>query len=477
MSRSKPLPDAIFTAVGVKRDTNRWAWKYQENPPVGLIFVHRRKTLQWPVEAIMNHEIVRDMMGPIFFAGPYIWDTGDHALLVSSRADYTVDPVRKLNSTVWVSIDGQIQRHSIFNVYKSCRQLTRLMGCDRCPMRGEQCMQQNLKIPLPQPALPGMGDQHLDWDKNPERYESSYKDLEDYLASRKTKIAGYLYAPPRLFANEGIRPGFLVPRVEDVDIQGIGGMETEFSERSEAAAKTRNFKRTECTKCFMGGTGYADRPIPCNQWHPRQCDHGAWTKDEVIQLTLPPFKAALASGPRPMSLREFLGVLSIAGEEFWVKEYDDDDKKYVGRYKYIVGRVQFQSHGCQGIEVTRSACNLRCSDGLVNVPEMLKLLPENLRRKFHEPVELDDEMLTVAVHLTACQQMKPYSTGYFYYTASTSHVAAHHSKCIELGYWGCSFWRTSTFRGLRDLSAEFEGLPGLHVLHKYPALSLTAYPR
>lgn len=449
-------------------------------------------------------------MGEFFMAGPFSWTTKSHVrepwkagdppaeycdddgdnrgILVSQRPIYMPDCRRHPRTPLWVYVDGVVHKFTVEVMYRKCRRLHRLMGCWRCPDVGEACLRAHLDIPWPQPPLPGLGDPHIDMTAERfqdflQRQQLTWDYVRDSFVPWKDQAAGYTYIPPLSASTNPTRPGEHVNQPWQLDFQTLEGARKELRDRSKAGAKTRRTKKKECTTCFFGGTGYGMTPMPCDKYRPRGCKHGAWTTDQVMAATIPPFKAALKEAGYTM--RQFEQVLAIAGLPFRLPTENGGYAKWiVSKLSFNVKETNPHKHRVKVLLKRVSRGNRGEWEYLQDIYAMWKLLSPDLRRRFDEAPELSQEIIAVAIHMVVCHTVKPYICMQGCYREACpdiSHVAVRgHLHLVEVGYWMTTYWRDMTFSSIESIAEYFKGgLPGIN-LSRYPddtGFNFNVWPR
>ena len=502
------IPERVFTVCALPlRYNDRYI--REEKAWVALLFVDRTGKLDYyDLHAIMTDRTVKEVMENFFMGGPIQWDQTDrlgwwsqgeplpdpmsgsanHGILVSQRPIYMPDCRRNPDLPLWVSVDGVLHKRKVYDIYKSCRRLHRLMGCWRCPDVGEACFVAHTQIPWPQIPLPGMGDPYINLNDQKFQYYLQRQQLtwdwaKDTFKPWKDKIMGFTYIPPQLASATPTRPGEGVNQPYQLDFNGLEDARKELSDRSKAGIQTRRTKKKECTVCFFGGTGYKNSALPCDTYRPRSCKHGAWTTDQVMDATIPPFKAALEEAGYTM--RQFEQVLAIAGLPFRLPtEAGGYAKWIVSRLSFDVKEVNPHKHRVKVLLKRTSRGNRGEWRYLDNIYEMWKLLPADLRRRFDEAPELSQDVLAVAIHMAVCHTVRPYTCMQGCIRVvdpDISHVAVRrYLHQVEVGYWVATYWREMTFSSIEGIAAYFNGgLPGFSLSRhtEDTGFNFNVYPR
>jgi hypothetical protein len=494
MSTHSPseIPERVFTSCALPL-RYRGVYIRAEDPWIGFIFVKRDGSLCFDdLDQISRDRTLREVMGNFFMMGPIQWNTHDRepwgddhfdhwsddgqnqGIYVSQRPIYMPDCRRHPRTPLWVFVDGITHKFTVEHMYRECTRLHRLMGCWRCPDAGEACLTAHLKIPWPQVPLPGLGDPHIDLDSDNfqeflRREQMTWSWAKDTFRPWKDQVAGYTYIPPQLASQQPTRPGENVNKPYQLDFHGLDEAREALSNRSKAGIETRRTLRTQCTECFFGGTGYKGSALPCDKYRPRNCPHGAWTEEQVMNATLPPFKAGLESAG--FTMRQFEQTLAIAGQPF------RRPTEQGGYAKWIVTKLHLERHspatnGWRGkVLLKRVARDHRDTwEYLDDLHTLWKMLPPDLRRIFDEAPILPESTLAVAAHMSVCHTIKPYicMQGCIREVCpDISHVRVRWPHQVEVGYWTVTYWRDMSFSGLESVASYFNGtLPGFS-LSKY----------
>lgn len=485
MSTMPPeIPARVFTAYKMPRFYGTRHYGFSDSDPwVGLIFVARNAILGVPdLEQVMWDPVIRRVMGDFYMGGPFRWSprrssyswresipfdhydaTGTHnGLLIAQQPVLLPDCRRNPNTPFYIVTQKRMYRQTVYDMYCNCRDLYRLMGCDRCPAVGETCLYRHLRLLLPQSSLPGFGDDCLDmtsdaFQNSLLRQQLRWGDVKDTFKSGKSKVAGYTYISPVLASLNPTCPRCSIDVPYALDFESLEDAQAKLRGRAIISAETRRTKRVECTKCYFGGTGYGNTPAPCDKYRPRSCRHGAWTEAQIVQATVPPFERHLRlSG---LSMRDFYCVLAVAGKPF------RQPTENGGYAKWIVSRVILATTP-SGILLKRISRTHRNTSEIVGLSELLRILPDDLRRIFDETPKLSPEMTATAIQLSVCNTVRPYTcmAGCVREVApDISHVCAVGTTCIEVGYWLTTYWRTMRFSGLESVANYFQGLPAFNI--------------
>lgn len=503
-TQSSDLPSRVFTWCELparyydRYISARSAW-------VALIFVDRDEPSQAvkDLPRLMQHRYVRDVMEELYVGGSFRWtpnhrtwlgwggpadyqsDNGsEYGVIISQRLLFLPDSRRICNASVYVMVQGLLHHYTVDELVEPCRQVYRLMRCEKCPEAGEVCLAKRLRVPLPQPSLPGLGDSHLDWTSDAlqeglARQQATWDSLKDYFTPWKDDVEGYVYIPPALASGNPSRPGLTVEPPHHLDFHEIESARDALSARSRAGIETRRVKRQECPKCYFGGTGYRGSVMPCSTYRPRNCRHGAWTEEQALRHTTEPFLALLTS--TGFQREDFQGILGISGIPF------RRPTKEGGYAKWIVSKLDTPSPPDKRVRIRLkrvSRDHRHESEDLDDLAALWRVLPSNLRRTFQEARNapaLEPQLLATAIQLTACHTIKPYTCMRGCIREAQpdiSHIAAKGWR-IEVGYWLTTYWRTMHFTDLLSVFNYFEGLPVFRITHEDEDLSYTysVWPR
>ena len=486
MKSPSEIPDRVFTVYQTPvRESNyyyscRSTW-------ASFIFVARggSELTADDLANIMGDPRLRELLGSFYMGAPFQWtmqrygylspsgtgDEGDEqGLLVSQQPFYLPDGRHHPSKPLFVVCDGVLHRFAAHDIYQSCRDLYRLMGCHKCPDAGATCLRRHLLIPLKQPPLPGLGESpHIDLQSDRvqeaiRNVQLTWDDVKETLRSGDT-IAGFTYISPVLANNNPTRPGATIDAPHALSFQDLEGAREALSARTQAGVNTRRTKRVECTKCYFGGYGYKDAPSPCDQWRPRRCRHGAWTEAQVLEATIPPFEQQLKKDG--YSIREFEQLLAITGRQTVLPL-----GKGGRRVKGIVSRLSFSGAGdfqnpktC--VVLRRTSAKNRYVQVRKSLNEVLTILPEDLRRIFDEAPSLPPTLLATAIHATVCHSVKPYicmAGCCRQVTPYISHVAVHNEwEGVEVGYWMTTYWREFHFKDPEKLQQYYGDLTAFDI--------------
>lgn len=488
-------PRLVFTICKVNPRDSHYEDK---NPSLGLIFVDREEPLHYRrVATLMRSPLVVEMMGDFYVGGIFRWKphedkryywneptrpdhhdpAGDEqAIVINQRNWCTPTPQRMPDERLYVMLEGELFRTTAHDLYLECRELHRLIGCDKCPVNRDECVRRHLKfdvgqIPVPGCGLPVFRDFTSEaFEERRKRQQFCVSDIEGEWPYWKTEIEGHVYVPPGVASWSAMRPGRQIHHPFSLAFRDdtIESNRNELSERSKRAAETRNMKRKECTACYFGGKGYRGTALPCEDYAPRWCQHGAWTEEQLIDETLIAFEHQLKLSK--FTVREFEQMLAIGGQTLYRPNADE-----TGHWKYVISGLTF--HGTtqpnMRIELQRVAADARGGAfHFTSVKEFLPTLSKDLRRIFDEAPTLSREVRAIAAQLTCAQGLAPYvcMQGCIREVQpGISHLRALNGYCVEVGYWLRSYWRSLTITSLLDLynDRSFRCLP-MFDIHRAP---------
>jgi hypothetical protein len=448
----------------------------------------------------MRSSLVAEVMGDFYVGGIFRWTPhrdyryyfhepthtdhydaagSEQAIVINQRNWCTPLPQHMTSARLYVMLEGKLFRTTAYELYCQCKDLQRLIGCDTCKVTRDECVRRHLKFDVGQLPIPGFG-LPVFRDFTSEAFENRRRnqqfcmsDIEDEWAYWKTEIEGHVFIPPSLAAFTAVQPGRQVRHPFSLSFRDdtIEYNRKELSARSKNAAATRRTKQKECTKCYFGGTGYGNTPLPCGSYEPRWCTHGAWEEEQLIDTTLRAFEARLHEAS--FTMRQFEQMLALGGQTLYLPNSDK-----TGHWKYVVSGLRFGYTGKRddrlSAEFQRVAAENRGETKYFNaLDDFLRHLPPHLRRIFDEAPSLSRETLAVAAQLTCARALAPYvcTTGCFREVQpgiSHLHVSGEYAP-VEVGYWVRSYWRSMSISSLEGLcdNRSFKCLP-MFDIHKAP---------
>lgn len=371
------------------------------------------------------------------------------------------------NVPLWLMINGTLFETTSQEIHDQCLELHKLIGCEKCPHTEDVCLRRTLSFPQDEPLLhrAGVGRDH---DVTSEAFELRRAehqrhecDVDDWVPW-KTQIDEFVLLPS-VYASGDARPGADLPVLGQLSFLDINAVRDELSARATAAAKTRNTKQKECTRCHLGGKGYKNTAIPCDKYAPRHCEHGAWSKEDLIKYSIEGLRAQLDSAG--LTMRQFEQMLALGGEVFpWrPKNATRTQEWVVGGFRHTYVSVSSPFLRGTQVRVTRTARKYRDEPLDISLDTLMALLPEELRRKYDEAPEVSEETLAIAAQLSCIGMIKSYSGayqgGYQSVQPNISHYVARTYGGVEVGYWLQSYWRNFTLSSLDDVYARFDQLP------------------
>lgn len=488
MSRRRPeIPDRVFTVCRVlsAEDQERRYSYDRDNPSAGFIFTDRKEPLHPRITSrLMRNEAIREALGPYYVGGEYRWSPGnrsafgnspsasymmsdprgmEHGIVINQANWCTPSARNEHDARLYIMDDGELIHTSTDVLYDHCRELHRLMGCDKCPKSSDQCTRVNSKFGHTQLTLPDVvspyrdfrSDRFLTQRAHAQFHWEDFKDLE--WKYWQTEIEGFLLIPPGLAAGGSLRPGQSLEHPYELRLQGdaLRSAREAMSLRAQEAAKTRRTKQQHCEKCYFGG-----RYGACYQHAPKWCKHGAWTEAQVIDLTLDAFKVHLERNG--LTVRQFEQVLAISGETFYMTA----PRWGSSHYKVVVRG--FTAESATGEFAKARFTLLRVGGDERGTPldftrteEFLAVLPENLRRTYENARSLPRETLALAAQATCARAVKSYPNYYFQRVEpQVSDVCVRGAQSlVQVGYWVKSYWRNHVLSSMSDVHSFFGALP------------------
>lgn len=370
-----------------------------------------------------------------------------------------------------------VQRVAIADIVDQCYHLHRLMGCETCPRVGYDCLldhhihyDKTWRRETTQQHFPFLDDFKLPNAKEFEVPEFAFSDWEDLkLKNWEGRFAGHLVVPPLATSNRPLTPGTERLRVPyEHNFFKLEDTREELSQRAEAGVETRRRRQTECSKCYFGGTTtyYGRKTVhPCGKYAPRWCNHGAWTEEEMVQVTLRYVEAAAVDGQ--FSLDDWWHVAHVAGIGFPKRD------PHTGRNReWVVSRVSaYGEQGLPCVVVRRTARNAQHEMVHLYTPDdVYKFLSKGTRLVWDEAKTKprDDMQLAMWLQLACLTNGKRYS---FYWCSKSGDSSGFgecapdvgfvslHSYGVHLQLWLSREKRDVYFGDFQEIYNRYERIP------------------
>lgn len=455
---------------------------------LGLLFHNDDGHSEEELRAIVAHNDVRDLLGPIFFGTILQWgpsnyyrshyynqrptewipsQTGhrEEAYYLAPQLWYPPTVLHPQTAPILFRAHDHIGRYDTMELYTNCMAMQKFIDCSKCEDFGTNCLIVNVPDPLPQTlvcaehqlCLPEITKIQLEELAEVHEQENGFMEIDDWAEKRfrswKATIAGYTVIPSTATADDALRPG--VDGARPPFKHGFGGLERireELSNRTKNGVHTRETRRTQCSKCYFGGT-HGKHVSTCEKWAPRACTHGAWTEEEIVETTIQGMEPKLkASG---FDLETLWRVSLVAGHRF---------KR--GRQEWMVSRMRHKADCGMYIELARTARKQRGElQGIMSFDEIYKTLPDAAKERLDRNKEIDRRELALMVQLSVPNEGKGYCCyheGYIWYQPKIAYARLQHNWKAELGIWGRTYEREITFRledGFARMVDYFGDLP------------------
>jgi len=455
---------------------------------LGLLFYNDDGHSEEELRAIVAHDEVRGLLGPTFFGtilqwGPSSWyrshyynqhltewlpsNTGhrEEAYYLAPQLWYPPTVLHPKTAPILFRAHDHIGRYDTMEMYVGCMAMQKFIDCSKCEDFGTNCLLANMPDPLPQTVinngrqlfLPEITKIQSDELCEIHEQESGFMEIDDWaekhFQSWKSTIAGYTVIPSVATANDALRPGVVGARPPfKHSFSGLDHVREELSNRSKNGVHTRETRRTQCSKCYFGGT-HGKHVSTCEKWAPRACTHGAWTEEEIIETTIVGMEPRLkASG---FDLEMLWRVSLIAGHRF---------KR--GRQQWMVSRMRRMSDGSMAIDLARTARKERGeTQGITSFDEIYKTLSDEEKERLDRRNEIDRRELALMIQLSVPNAGKGYvcyHEGFVYHQPKIAYARLQHNWKAQLGIWGRTYERDVSFNttdGFARMVDYFGDLP------------------
>lgn len=483
-----------------------------KEPNIGLLFVDRERLVKAPTEEdianILTHDDLEAVFGPRYWGAAFCWilQSGrswvrdeaprQHGVFVSTN-NVLFDKAGLVEHTYYLRNGELLTKVSTDDAHNKCIRLMKLMGCEKCSLKGYECIQGNIPDAVPVVAIKDrvwgdpnqlrlpivsfervlpdhaagriFGEDY--WDKLDERVidYDDWKDLK--YRNWRSVIAGHQLISPLATNPDAPAPtAKSVRRMCHHDFRDVESARDAISDRSRAAAETRNRIRTECSKCYFGGKtyGHPRKPTPCCRWRVRVCEHGAWTEERLVDYTLEKFARVLED--TPFDLESMWRVAYVSGVFFKKKS------EHTGRPRqWVICRItkgyRYSSEGKLEVIASRTARDARGPMvSLTSPQEVRDFLSPEVQELWDNPKPMDREAFAIWLHLAITTCGRSYS-----YYFSTDKCCGFGSVSPSLGWVGlCSYgvkrclWlsreeRETTFSSLQEVFNHYEDLLLFHI--------------
>lgn len=491
MPSPSEVPARIFTVCRVVGDRERrYSYSMEQNPRVGFAFLdHTEPLTPRTTSRLMRHDTVREALGAFYVGGLLRYNSQAYLpsdaplstleqnnIIVINQVNCGTPGARNENNTrLYVMYHGELLRTETDEVHNACRELHRLMGCDRCPKTLDECMRHNARFEEGQTVLPETGLTPFKdflserFIAERERQQFRWSDVKDLLEERqwrywKTEIEGFTLVPPALLSPDAMRPGrrLELPHNLVFSTGDVQANREAMRNRSIGAASTRRIIRTECSKCYFGGGRFRNMETPCHHTYAKHCNHGAWTKEQVIDETLLAFESHLERSD--FTMRNFEQALALGGEIFYMRENENDLRPVKWGVRGFTAESATSSRPRARLTLFRAAREARGeARDYRSVRAFREALPENLRVRFDHAPSLSRETLAIAAQATCARAVKSYVSGYYFQhcqpAVSDVRVSPYRTHLVDVGYWMATYERNQTLSSLSDAYHFFDGMP------------------
>lgn len=463
---------------------------------LGLLFYNDNGHSEEELQDLVAHDEVRALLGPIFFGtilqwAPSGWHssryynrdikewlpaaTGHHeeAYYLAPQLWYPPTVLHPVTAPILFRAHDHIGRYDTLAMYNNCMEMQKFIDCRKCEQFGTSCLVTNAPDPLPQRVinngqqlfLPDLTEIQPDELYKIHEQKDGFMEIDDWaeehFRSWKSTIAGYTVIPSVATANDALRPGVEGARPPyKHNFSGLDKVREELSDRSKNGVHTRETRRTQCSKCYFGGT-HGKHVSTCAQWAPRACTHGAWTEEEIVETTIQGMEPKLKESG--FDLEMFWRVSLIAGHTF---------KR--GRQQWMVSRMRHTALGQPPnipadrmmIDLVRTARTERgTTQGIMSFDEIYQTLEDVAKERLDRLKDIDRRELALMMQLSVPNAGKGYMCyhdGYVYYQPKIAYARLQHNWRAELGIWGRTFERTVSFNtvdGFARMVDYFGDLP------------------
>ena len=471
----------------------------------GLLFVDRLQgfTGEDVVNLLLSDEVAK-YVGPAYMAvrtrhsAPryYGGTEGDatestsYAVLVTTDASQhaIAEAPPGKGEFIYFRVGDAVLAAPLGNIVDCCGMLTKALGCERCPTRGAECLWLNLpeqvqvlrRLPSTNEVLPILRHEVTAWTGALKDERSDYRrqlaavtDTDiDKLKPWRSTVGGFLYIPEGATHRDPLYPGngrrryaFSTPR--DHHFNDLEDNHARLIERSRAASKTRNFIHQECHQCYFGSKYGA-----CDKWRARNCGHGAWTEQRLIDYTLESVRHRLLETKSTFTLPQLWTIANICGERFSQKD------ERTGRIaEFVVQRVgESPGNGTSPwrpcVFVSRTARDARRELPALqffSLKSLRRFLPDVLQQRLDQVptlVKENHKQLALWLQLAVTSHGKSYtflfstkdSCGYSWAQPRVGTVQMHFSG-VTVELWLAKFERDHSFSSFQKVLDHHERLP------------------
>jgi hypothetical protein len=430
---------------------------------LSLLFHNTKGHTKEELQMLMEHNDVQALLGSTYFgtilrwipqsrsywwnshAGGIAWipcqfhsNIQQEAYYLSSDFTYASTVLHSEITPIFFRSMDQIFSTDTRTLYTNCLDMRKFIDCKKCNNLGLPCLLNNFK------AISKLSRNELEY--------ATFYDWEN----RKFKywistLGGYTVVPSVILNANHLQPGTRNWRTfHFYQFNDLSSKREELSQRTQSGVKTRTTKRTQCSKCYFG---YKDRSghIHTCPHGPRDCIHGAWTEEELIETTYQSIAVQLKHKIYDLDTLWRIGL--IAGHRFKQE-----------RQEWMVSRAQFGGTA-DFIKLVRTAKRKRGEIRTIeSFDEIYPTLPDTLKQRLETHKKIDRRSLAIAIQASHAR----HACGYYcsrvgvYYTPKISFIRIEPEHSVILGVWGRTFERTHSFSittGFDHLLSYFKTLP------------------
>lgn len=393
---------------------------------------------------ILQHEDVARFFGPVVW-GQLVSCQPRQALFISTDISYLDRAGLDTRNTFFIKYHDVIVMCHYEDIYNQCSRLEKLINCNKCHLESDwECVQRNLPEILPvvaqhipeihsdprqcvfaysdlylqrehelQPHISGLyiGNCWSALDENLRNYDDWHTAKYHYW---KQYIAGYWLVSPIATNHNGLHPAVHSIRMpKEHDFAEVSCNHKAIVSRAENAASTRKTIRTECSHCYFGYTTYRSKQMPCNKWSASRCKHGAWTLEELIQITFNEVEKRLTETKSCFTLDDLWRIANVCGVPF--KRINES----TGRtHEWVLSRYNRETHivAYKTARSCRSSLGGSCTEILHSIEEVTAFLTGDVKEILWSSIKslnrnnIDEcERFAVWLQLASTSQGKGYA--------------------------------------------------------------------
>jgi hypothetical protein len=459
-------------------------WRYHGSDPyVGLMFQDfdepDLRKCEETLRTLMAHPSVATMFEPPYFG--IIRPTKDDGqyLLIISQFFQSLRAMYEEDAEVLVWHDERVTKIRLSDAWDNCMDMRKLAQCQGCELPGDPCIQKHIKLPSRQLHLPLLQATGHTIDGS----GSQYSEAREYLTAWKTNIAGFTYVPP-LYTTQPPAFGVQVGSGDTAYLPGYVEQYKEFCRRAQNGGKTRIFKKEQCSNCALKDIYHGGSCWPYRKVFDR-CEHGAWTKEALIQQSLGPIKEKLnkyfVEYEKPFNeWKQILsGLLAIGGERFTLRNPTTHRKcvwHVTGvRFSYDVRMRDEDAVPC--LQVIRESLGGKgdIDFGIrqfKTFAELFEFTGPRIKEIFSSAKVCGDEQLAIAAHLCVSRKLRRYQNAYYQHVEPIVDYIRSSGSSVDVGWYVKTKRGSQTFSSLDDFVLKMDRFPLFDHFAKNPEATI-----